>query len=238
MKLRKRKKEPPDFLLPILDLLIDSSYLADLDIASPKLRSPFPAFHLPRPLLDSTWSSVFKRAQICSFGILALRLYIEHPLKASMQSLLCWCSPPSRVFAPKLGTYALEGKPTSRPIPLRSSAVLLRSTATCHSVAGTIGDVTLNRCANVFHLCEFQVCGQNSSSFIFLLKFSWLFSVMICCCPGFDLMMLYNGLPCSYAFGHCRSVGCITLCFVLQLPWQYIFCPCSGQRVDGGLNPG
>ena len=220
---RKRKKEPPDLLLSIFDLPFDNDYLADLAIAAPNLRFSSPAFPSPRPVLVFAWSSVIQCAQICSFGILALRPSIEHPFKPSMQSLLCWCSPPSRFVTPNLRPYAPEGKPTTRPIPLRSRAVLFRSSATCRSVAETIGDAPLNRCANVFYLCEFQVCVQNFSPFIFLFKFCWLFSVMICCCPGFDLMLLYHGLPCSYTFDYGRPRGCINLCVVLQLTMAVYF---------------
>uniref|UniRef100_A0A7C9AYF2 Uncharacterized protein n=1 Tax=Opuntia streptacantha TaxID=393608 RepID=A0A7C9AYF2_OPUST len=187
--------------------------------------------HLLCPLLSSMHSF--------SFGIHSLRSLIEHHLPLSVPTLVRWCSSPSSLFATKFGSYAPEGKPTTLPIRLRSRAVLFRTTSNCRSVSGTIGAVPLNRFANVFPLSDFQVCGLNFYSIIFLLQLLWSFSdtSLLCCCPGFGLMLLYNGLPRCYEFGYCRPLGCITWCYVLQLTMA-AFCPSSGKGVDWGLTSG
>ena len=80
MILRKRKKEPPDSLLSILDLPFASSYLVDLAISLLISRSPFPAFPFPCPILDFALSSVSQFYQICS---------PPQPV-VGVQSTTCW----------------------------------------------------------------------------------------------------------------------------------------------------
>ena len=124
----------------------------------------------PDPLQPHLLCSLLSSMHSFSFGFQSLSSLIEHHLKLSMPTLFHWCSSPSSFFAAKFGSYAPEGKPTTLQIRLRSRSVLFPTTSNCRSVSGTIGAVPLNRFANVFPLCEFQVCGLNFYSIIFLLN--------------------------------------------------------------------
>ena len=106
MNLRKRKKEPPDSLISILDLPFASSYLVDLALASPIFRYPFPAFPFPCPLPDFALSSVFRFYQICS---------PPQPVDG-VQSKTCWSR--SRLSpATILGTSGLRSALVERRYP-------------------------------------------------------------------------------------------------------------------------
>ena len=143
MNPRKRKKEPPDSLLPILDLPIASSYLADLAIASAKFQSPFPAFPFPCPLLDFALPSVFQCSQICS---------PPQPVDG-VQSRNCWSrSRPSS--ATILGTSCVQTWSrccgSSRG---RSSAPLMVLILKCKELRSAI----VERRSQGWHICSVSI---------------------------------------------------------------------------------
>jgi len=119
-----------------------------------------------------------------SFDIQSLSSLFEHHLKLFMPTLFRWCSSPSSFLADKIGSSAPEGKPTTLQIRIRSRFVLFRAISSYHSVSvmtaldiqiqeilhEEVGATPLNRFAIVFPLCEFQVCGLNFYSIIFLLN--------------------------------------------------------------------
>jgi len=74
---------------------------------------------------------------------------------------------------------------------------------------------------------------------ILVSRLCYLFSdtSLLCCCPGFNSLLIYNGLCCCTELGYCRSLCCIMLCFALQLTMA-VFCPSWGKGVVWGCDSG